>query len=117
MTIAKRIKENLFSVILVLAYIILFIAKPAIGIESVKNSGYYIREMLMIMPAVFILTAIDAGTRVGRFFLQEMLGKVYAPFGDKNWAPAWSSPACSSPPCGATWSTPATSAASGRSLA
>ncbi len=58
MTIAKRIKENLFSVILVLAYIILFIAKPAIGIESVKNSGYYIREMLMIMPVIFVLTAL-----------------------------------------------------------
>src|SRR5690606_10932743 len=32
-------------------------------------------------------TAIDAGTRVGRFFLQEMLGTVIPKFGDKNWWP------------------------------
>ena len=30
---------------------------------------------------------MGARSRVGRFFLQEMLGKVYAPFGDKNWVP------------------------------
>lgn len=58
MRIAKRIKENLFSVILFLAYILLFITKPVIGIQSVKNSGYYIREMLMIMPVIFVLTAL-----------------------------------------------------------
>ena len=58
MTIIKKIKENLFLVIVVLAYIIMFIAKPAMGIESVKSSGYYIKEMLMIMPVIFVLTAL-----------------------------------------------------------
>lgn len=58
MTIVKKIKENLFVVIVVLAYIIMFIAKPEMGIESVKSSGYYIKEMLMIMPVIFVLTAL-----------------------------------------------------------
>ena len=38
MTIIKKIKENLFLVTVALAYIIMFIAKPAMGIESVKSS-------------------------------------------------------------------------------
>lgn len=58
MTIIKKIKENLFLVTVALAYIIMFIAKPAMGIESVKSSGYYIKEMLMIMPVIFVLTAL-----------------------------------------------------------
>lgn len=58
MTILKKIKENLFLVAVALAYIILFFIRPSIGIESVKNSGYYIKEMLMIMPVIFILTAL-----------------------------------------------------------
>ena len=58
MTILKRIKENLFLVIVALAYIAMFIINPAMGTESVKNSGYYIKEMLMIMPVIFILTAL-----------------------------------------------------------
>ena len=58
MTMIKKIKENLFLSIVALAYIIMFIAKPAMGIESVKSSGYYIKEMLMIMPVIFILTAL-----------------------------------------------------------
>ena len=40
-----------------------------------------------MFEAVFILSAVDAGTRVGRFFLQEMMGKVYPKFADKNWLP------------------------------
>ena len=58
MTIIKKVKENLFLVIVALGYIIMFIARPEMGIESVKSSGYYIKEMLMIMPVIFILTAL-----------------------------------------------------------
>lgn len=58
MTILKKIKENLFLVIVALAYIIMFIMNPAMGTDSVKNSGYYIKEMLMIMPVIFVLTAL-----------------------------------------------------------
>lgn len=58
MTILKKIKENLFLVFVALAYIIMFVINPAIGTDSVKNSGYYIKEMLMIMPVIFVLTAL-----------------------------------------------------------
>jgi uncharacterized membrane protein YraQ (UPF0718 family) len=58
MTVINKIKENLFLVLVVLAYIIMFIIKPPMGIESIKNSGYYIKEMLMIMPVIFVLTAL-----------------------------------------------------------
>lgn len=58
MTIFKKAKDNLFLVAVVLTYIIMFIINPAMGTESVKNSGYYIKEMLMIMPVIFVLTAL-----------------------------------------------------------
>lgn len=58
MTILKKIKENLFLAIVTLSYIIMLIINPAMGMDSVKNSGYYIKEMLMIMPVIFILTAL-----------------------------------------------------------
>ncbi|NGF55224.1 carbon starvation protein A [Parapedobacter sp. SGR-10] len=47
----------------------------------------YWYNFAIMFEAVFILTAIDAGTRVGRFFLQEMLGTVIPKFKDKNWLP------------------------------
>lgn len=51
-----------------------------------KYMAYWYNFAVMF-EAVFILTAIDAGTRVGRFFLQEMLGKVAPKFNDKEWMP------------------------------
>ena len=56
-------------------------------IPFMQNVMAYWYNFAIMFEAVFILTAIDAGTRVGRFFLQEMLGGVIPRFNDKNWTP------------------------------
>ncbi|KQM37916.1 carbon starvation protein CstA [Chryseobacterium sp. Leaf201] len=66
----------------------------AVGMAHIFNKIPYMDQLMaywynfaIMFEAVFILTAIDAGTRVGRFFLQEMLGSVIPKFNDKNWMP------------------------------
>ena len=54
------------------------------GLDHLMNYWYH---FCIMFEALFIMTIIDAGTRVGRYMLQELVGRVWPKFGDPQWKP------------------------------
>nr|WP_093614911.1 carbon starvation CstA family protein [Streptomyces indicus] len=60
------------------------IFSAVVGGAGMKAFWYHFAIMF---EALFILTTVDAGTRVGRFMLQDTLGNVWKPLRDVSWKP------------------------------
>ncbi len=57
------------------------------GLPGMAGLMAYWYQFALLFEALFILTTIDAGTRVARYLVQEMSGRVYAPLRQINWMP------------------------------
>jgi carbon starvation protein len=66
----------------------------AVGMASIFGSAFGQGLLAMwyhfaiMFEAIFILTTLDAGTRVGRFMLQDMLGNIWPKMGQTSWWPS-----------------------------
>ena len=72
----------------------------AVGMSQIFSSAFgaglaaFWYHFAIMFEALFILTAVDAGTRVGRFMLQDTIGNVWPKYAQISWRPAsWSASA------------------------
>ncbi|MGL5541481.1 MAG: permease [Erysipelotrichaceae bacterium] len=75
----RLIKQNRFAAAIALVYAALLLLAPATMSQAISNSSYYLKEMLMIMPVIFILTALLDGwvpkETIGKYLGKESKGK------------------------------------------
>jgi carbon starvation protein len=66
----------------------------AVGMAHIFSSAFGAGLMALwyhfaiMFEALFILTTVDTGTRVGRFMLQELAGQIWQPLGRTSWYPS-----------------------------
>jgi carbon starvation protein len=66
----------------------------AVGMASIFSSAFgntllaVWYHFAIMFEALFILTTVDAGTRVARFMLQDLLGNIYPPMARTSWYPS-----------------------------
>ncbi|MGL5346423.1 MAG: permease [Peptostreptococcaceae bacterium] len=70
----ENIKNNKFISFVALAYITLLVVSPDMAIQSFGNSLYYIKEMIIIMPVIMLLTSLIEAW-VPTKTIQNMLGE------------------------------------------
>ena len=66
----------------------------AVGMASIFGSTFgqgllaLWYHFAIMFEAVFLLATLDAGTRVGRFMVQDLLGRIWEPLGRTSWYPS-----------------------------